>query len=114
MYNLRNWIRVTPRPDFMGALGFSGRVLPGNKIEITSENVRQMKVLIHPLMGIDTTQPVTITVNGAELFHDVVKPDRKQMLELIREFDDRGRLFHGFVDLSVATDTPVPDPGAVN
>jgi hypothetical protein len=40
-----------------------------------------------------------------------VTPDRKQMMELIREFDDRGRLFHGFVDLTVDTDMPVPDPG---
>ena len=114
MYNLRHWIRVTPRPDFMGALSFYGRVLPDNHIEITSENVRQLKVMIQPLMGIDMTKPVSITVNGAEVFNDVVKPDRKQMLELIREFDDRGRLFHGFVDLTVATDTPVPDPGTVN
>lgn len=114
MSNLRHWLRVTPRPDLMSPLTFAGRVLPGNHIEITSENVRQMKVMIHPLMGIDITAPVTITVNGAELFHDVVKADRKQMLELIREFDDRGRLFHGFVDLSVTTDAAVPDPGTVN
>lgn len=114
MSNLRHWIRVTPRPDVMTPLSFQGRVLPGNHIEITSENVRQMKVMIQPLMGIDMAQPVTITVNGAELFHDVVKADRKQMLELIREFDDRGRLFHGFVDLTVTTDAPVPDPGTMN
>ena len=113
MSNLRNWIRVTPRPDFMGALGFYGRVLPGNHLDIVSENVRQMKVMIQPLMGIDMQKPVTITVNGAEVFNGIVAPDRKQMLELIREFDDRGRLFHGFVDLTITTDTPVPDPGTL-
>ena len=111
MYNLRHWIRVTPRPDFMGALTFSGKVLPDNHLDIVAENVRQMKVMLHPMMGLDLTKPVVITVNGKEAFNDVVAPDRKQMLELVREFDDRGRLFHGFVDLTVATDSPVPDPG---
>ena len=111
MYNLRHWIRVTPRPDFMGALTFSGKVLADNHLDIVAENVRQMKVLLHPMMGLDLTKPVVITVNGKEAFNDVVTPDRKQMMELIREFDDRGRLFHGFVDLTVDTDMPVPDPG---
>ena len=110
MYNLRHWIRVTPRPDFMGALTFYGRVLPDNHLDIVAENVRQMKVMLHPLMGLDLTKPVVITVNGKEAFNDVVAPDRKQMLELVREFDDRGRLFHAFVDLDVATDMTVPDP----
>ena len=110
MHNLRHWIRVTPRPDFMGALTFYGRVLPDNHLDIVAENVRRMKVMLHPLMGLDLTKPVVITVNGKEAFHDVVAPDRKQMLELIREFDDRGRLFHGFVNLDVATDMTVPDP----
>jgi pimeloyl-ACP methyl ester carboxylesterase len=113
MYNLRHWIRVTPRPDFMGSLTFSGRVLPDNHLDIVAENVRQMKVMLHPMMGLDLTKPVSITVNGKEMFNDVVATDRKQMLELIREFDDRGRLFEGFVDLTITTDSAVPDPGMV-
>lgn len=111
MSNLRHWIRVTPRPDFEGALTFSGRVVSGNRIEITSENVRQMKVMLHPKMGLDLSQSVAIVVNGEELFNAIVEPDWKQMFELVREFDDRGRVFHGFVDLEIPTDLAVPDPG---
>ncbi len=43
-------------------------------------------------------------------FTGVVAPDLGRMLDLVREYDDRGRIFHGFVDLDVDTDAIVGPP----
>ena len=40
----------------------------------------------------------------------MVEPDMKTMLELVREFDDRGRILYAAVDVEIADDAEVPEP----
>ncbi len=80
-----------------------------NLFEITAENVREASLYLHPAM-VDFDKPVTVKVNGDVLFSGMVTPDLATMLMLVREFDDRGRIFHAAVNLSIQTDTAPSTP----
>lgn len=108
-WNLRHWIEITPRPDITEQLVYFAENKGDNRIEITAQNVRQMRVMVHPRM-VDMTRPVTIAVNGQVRFEGVIAEDLGFMLDLAREFDDRGRIFHGYADLTIEDDVTVADP----
>ncbi len=80
-----------------------------NLFGITSENVRELRMYLHPCMA-DFSNPIVVEVNGAIVFNAVVEPDLATMLNLVREFDDRGRIFHAAVDIAVETDWPPNEP----
>ncbi len=86
-----------------------GEVKDGNRIEITSENVRRLRVYLHPRM-VDFGKDVTIVANGKVVFAGRVAADLATMLQLVREFDDRGRVFHAAVDVAIDGDQAVPEP----
>jgi pimeloyl-ACP methyl ester carboxylesterase len=72
----------------------------GHGIEITATNARRVHVHLHPRM-VDLTRPVRVIVNGV-LVHDAAVPaDASRMLELARDADDRGRIFHASLALDV-------------
>lgn len=66
-----------------------------------------VSIYLHPKM-VDFAKPVDIEVNGKSVFHEVVKPDFATMLELVREFDDRGRIFWARVDVKVSKEPGEP------
>jgi pimeloyl-ACP methyl ester carboxylesterase len=68
--------------------------------EIASTNARRLRIHLHPRM-VARSRPVTVRVNGAVLFRGPVRPDLATMLELVREFDDRGRIFHAAIDVEI-------------
>ena len=70
-------------------------------------NARHITVMLHPAMGLDLDAPLTIRVNGVVAFADVVERDLGRMLDMVREFDDRGRIFQAFVELDITTDSDV-------
>lgn len=109
MWNTRHWIQVKPRPDCKTPLELIANNLGENQIEITCSEVRQLSVYLHPKM-VDMDQPVTIKVNGEVVFRDRVKPDVALMLDTVRTFGDRGRIFWAKVDLEVTTDSKVVIP----
>jgi hypothetical protein len=82
---------------------------PNNRFRVTAENARRLRLYLHPKMA-DLARPVEVTVNGKVVFHKAVAPSLRTMLELVREFDDRGRVFHAAVDVEVPGDRPVPEP----
>lgn len=86
-----------------------GEVKAGNRIELTCENVRRLRVYLHPKM-VDFAKEVTIVANGETVFAGRVAPDLGTMLRLVREYDDRGRVFHAAVDVAIAGDRAVPEP----
>jgi pimeloyl-ACP methyl ester carboxylesterase len=71
-----------------------------NTFEIASVNARRLRIYLHPRM-LDFSRPITASVNGAVVFRARVEPDLGIMLRLVREFDDRGRIFHAAIDLEV-------------
>jgi len=80
--------------------------LGDNNFEVTSDQVRELAIHLHPKM-IDFAKPVRITVNGDKLFDAKVEPDPAHMLDLVREYDDRGRVFWAKVVVQVKTDREV-------
>lgn len=110
-WNLSHWIEVAPRPDEKEPLTVLAKNLGDNHLEVTCSQVRELTVRLHPKM-VDFEKPVRITVNGESAFDGKVEPDLAAMLELVREFDDRGRVYPAQVRLHVATDRAVPVPGA--
>jgi hypothetical protein len=89
-WNARHWLEVTPRPESTG--------------------VRNLRVYVHPSMGLDLAQPITVVVNGETLSTGIVTPSIETFLDQLRDFDDRGRLFWGAIDVAVTTDHTVPEP----
>lgn len=84
-------------------------VKPGNRIELTCEHVRSLRILLHPRL-VDFTAPVTIVANGKVAFAAKVAADLATMLRLVREYDDRGRVFHAAIDVAIEGDRDVPEP----
>lgn len=84
-------------------------VRDGNRIELTCENVRRLRVLLHPKL-VDFGKDVTIVANGQVAFAGKVEADLAAMLRLVREYDDRGRIFHAVVEIAVEGDREVPVP----
>ena len=109
-----HWLRLLPLPGDTApekALQSVSAVNKGsNSIEITAENARRLRIYLHPRM-VDFAKPVTITVNGSEVFSKAVQPDLRTMLELVREFDDRGRIFYAAVEVDVPGSRTPPEPG---
>lgn len=111
-----HWIRLSPLPDDPEDAKPEDRTVQeiwaersGNSFAVASRKVRGLRIYLHPKM-VDFSKPVKITVNGKVVFDRKVAPDLKRMLDLVREFDDRGRIFHAAVDVEVATDGEVPEP----
>ncbi len=107
--NYHHFVEITPRPEITERLTFYALNRGDNTIELHTQNIRQAKVLLHPKL-VDLTKKVTILVNGQTLYSAVPKVDLGQLLERVRDFDDRGRIFWAAVDLTIATDEEIPDP----
>lgn len=105
-WNLRHWLEVVPRPDLEGPMTVVAQKLDGNRFEVVSDQVRALSIYLHPKM-VDFERPVRIHANGKEVFSARVEPDPALMLELVREFDDRGRIFWARVTVNVDTDSEV-------
>lgn len=108
-WNLKHWLEVTPRPDLGSPITVVAKNVGSNRIELTSDQARRIKVYLHPKM-IDFGKELTVVVNGETLFQDGVEADPNLMMELAREFDDRGRIFWAAVELEVETDQEVEFP----
>lgn len=104
-WNQQHWLELTPRLDHKGPLQVRATNLGDNRFEIQSDQVRELFVHVHPDM-IDFDKPVTVTVNGETRFEGKVEPDVRHMLELAREFDDRGRIYWARIRVGVETDRP--------
>lgn len=108
-----HWIRLYPLSDDVAKEKAVRRVLAENlgqnRFKIVSQNVRRLRLYLHPRM-VDFTQPIEVVANGKTVFKGKVSPRMKTMLELVREFDDRGRIFHAAVEIEIPTDSQVPEP----
>lgn len=108
-WNVKHWVEVTPRPDLEKPITLLAANLGDNRIQLTTDQARQVRLYLHPKM-IDFNKKLTVEVNGETVFDDVVQPDLRLMLELAREFDDRGRLFWAALDLKIDSDQEVTIP----
>jgi hypothetical protein len=106
------WVRVFPLPEDTSPLKAVQRAWVVRKsrseIEVTARNVPRMRLYLSP-DRFDLEKPLTVVVNGRRTTA-VVRRDLAAMLELVKEFDDRGRIFPAFADLKIASDADVPDP----
>lgn len=108
-----HWLRLIPLPEDTPVEASMQSVWAvnkgGNAFDITAENAKKLKLYLHPKM-VDFSKPVTVTVNGEMVFAKTVQTDVKTMLELVREFDDRGRVFHAAIEVDVPGSVSPPEP----
>lgn len=99
-----HWLRLAPLPLGTPAEDAVQQVEAlhrgDNAFEVASVNARRLRLHFHPRM-VDFSRDITVVVNGARLFSGRVRPDLGTMLRLVREFDDRGRVFHAALDIEV-------------
>lgn len=72
----------------------------GNKIEIKTDNVKKFKIYLHDKL-VDMSKPVEVIVNGKSVFNKKVEKNLKTMLEDVRIYRDRGRIFYGAIEVEV-------------
>lgn len=102
-----HWLRLFPREDpRIRQLAWVKR--KGQRIEVTAQEMPRLRLLLHPKM-LDLDRPIRVVVNGVSSVHKVER-DAVAMLELAREFDDRGRVFHAAIDLTIPSSEEVPPP----
>jgi hypothetical protein len=110
-----HWLRLYPLPGGTPA-GKATQTIQAesagdNRFVLVSESARKVRLYLHPKM-VDFARPVEVEVNGKVAFKGKVTPSLRTMLELVREFDDAGRVFHAALDVDIATDQEVPEPTA--
>ncbi|MCA8969602.1 MAG: prolyl oligopeptidase family serine peptidase [Planctomycetes bacterium] len=105
-WNLRHWLEVAPRPKNETPITVHALAKANNRFEVHSDQLREFSIYLHPRL-IDFSKPVEVFANGKKAFAGRVEPDPALMLELAREFDDRGRIFWARIRLSVDTDEKV-------
>ena len=108
-----HWLRLHPlptdAPEDRKVQSERAEVKKGNTLAITAENAKRLTLYLHPKM-VDFSVPVKVVVNGHTVFEKKVEPDLATMLELVREFDDRGRVFWAKLNVDVADSQPVGEP----
>lgn len=105
-WNVRHWLEVEPRPDSKEPITVFARQTGKQSFELTSSGLRTFWIHLHPKM-VDFEKKITITANGKKVFEGRAKPNPKLMLETVREFDDRGRIFWARIRAKVGTDREV-------
>lgn len=104
-----------PPPDFVGPPApvpptppqrvFASIDRDENTIFVTATHTRKLRIYLHPRL-VDLDREVRVVVNGRERLRARVQPDRRMLLELVREFGDRGRVFWASIDVALdATDS---------
>lgn len=108
-----HWLRCFPpaegTPPDKRIQTIDARYLGDNQFVLISENARRLRIYLHPRM-VDFEKPIVVKVNGAVLFNGKVTPDPVGMLELAKEFDDRGRVFWAGIAFNIETDGELPPP----
>jgi hypothetical protein len=116
--------RVAPEPGAMQRLapepGAKQRAAPAqvvhainrgsNVFEFRSQNVSRLRVLLHRCMVPAQRKVMTFIANGNRVHRAAFRPDLRTMLQLVREFDDRGRIYHMAVDIEIQFDAERGDP----
>ena len=85
----------------------------GGRIIVEFVNTALPQDLSRRLDVIDFATPVKILVNGKTAFEKKVVPDMATMLDLAREFDDRGRIFHARVKLAISNRGCAAKPSSI-
>ncbi|MBM4062807.1 MAG: hypothetical protein FJ265_17185, partial [Planctomycetes bacterium] len=108
-----HWLRGVAReadvPQEQRIMKVHARIGDGNRIEITAEHARRLRLYLHPKL-VDFARSVVVVANGEKVFDGKVAPDVATMLQLAREFDDRGRVFWAAVDVAIAGDRSPGEP----
>ncbi|MBT5421124.1 MAG: hypothetical protein HOK80_09545, partial [Candidatus Cloacimonetes bacterium] len=72
----------------------------GNHFNIETSRVSQIAIYIHPKM-INMKIPIIITLNGNEVFNEIVQIDREFMVKNLLENHDRKALWTNKIFLNV-------------
>ena len=102
-----HWVQLFPGEGAPTQLAWVCRTGP-QRIEIVAKDTPRMRLLLHPKM-VDLTKRIELVVNGRRR-KVKARVEMKSMLERIRRFDDRGRIFPASVDVEIPTSAEVPVP----
>jgi len=97
-YNRNHWLRI----DRLRSEGQPGRLLvyrEGNHFEVTAFYVNEFTLLLNP-EEVDFSKPITVAVNGALLFADIVSQSATTLLNWANKDRDRSMLFTAELSLS--------------
>jgi pimeloyl-ACP methyl ester carboxylesterase len=113
-YGSAHWVRLFALPDATPKDKSRQMVwaenLGQNVIRLTAQNTPRVRLYLHPRM-VDFAKPVEVIVNGKTAFKNKVAPSLETMLELVREYDDRGRIFHAAIEVEIKNDAvEMPEP----
>jgi hypothetical protein len=79
-----------------------GEVFGENRLEITTERIREFEVLLSDQL-VNFEKPVVIKVNGSIRFQDIVKPDPRVFLKEAYDWPDPARTVWAVVPISLGS-----------
>lgn len=109
------WVRLfDPEPGSAAAKeGQFGWIVRTSKssITMTTKNVKKLRLFLSKRV-LDLAKPIELTINGEKRSVRAKESGLSPMLRHVREFDDRTRIFDGWVDVEISTSKDVPEPKA--
>ncbi len=93
----RYWVRVD---SLSGKASFEAEVKKNNLIDIKAEGLTMMTLFLNAKL-VDLSKPVTVLVNGKEVFKKPVKADKSVLLEVTKAREDRAMTFWAKLPLSI-------------
>ncbi len=89
----RYWIRIV-EGDFSGQwIELQATIGQNNHIQIQTKNITKLEIMLHPKM-LNAVLPVTIIINGKIRKQETIKTTLPQLLSIVKQWDDRGRIFY--------------------
>lgn len=112
-HNMVHWLELIPLPEDtpkeQRVQTIQAKNLGDNSLEVVAENAKKIRLYFHPKM-VDFARPIKVSINGKQILDKVIEPNLITMLDLVRRYDDRGRIFYASVELDVPGSQPVPEP----
>ncbi len=84
------WIQL--KSGGAGVLFVEGNILDGNRIELTTQKIKELELLLNDKL-VDLTKEIVVTVNGEEIHRGILKPSARTMIEGFQTHKDPGLLY---------------------
>ena len=103
------WTQMFERMDDAKIAGWTAEVKEGNRIEVSTDNVKTLRLFLHDRL-LDLGKGVTVVLNGKTVFEGKVERSLKVMIDEVRASGDPGRAFQAVLDLHPEPPAPAPAP----
>jgi pimeloyl-ACP methyl ester carboxylesterase len=108
-YPRHYWVEIVAKER--GVARVEARVASDDTIDITTRNVRRLRLLLRPEL-LPWSGPLVVRLNGREVFRSLLAEDCELFARSLVERSDSGIAYSAAIDLDVTRPSPQPDSQA--